>query len=92
MQPGVADAGAASSFVSLCCFAYMVPVVLMITMMVVWIVALVDVLQRPDWEFPNHQPGSSDKVVWVLVVVLLNGVGALVYYFMVMKPYPRRRR
>jgi Phospholipase_D-nuclease N-terminal len=72
--------------------AYMVPVVLAVAMMVLWIVALVDVLQRADSEFPNHQPGSSDKVVWVLVVVLLNGIGALAYYFMVMKPYPRPRR
>jgi RsiW-degrading membrane proteinase PrsW (M82 family) len=91
MQPGVAEAGAASSFTSLCCFAYMVPIVLMVAMMVLWIIALVDVLQRADCEFPNHQPNSSDKVVWVLVVVLLNGIGSLVYYFMVTQPYPRRR-
>jgi RsiW-degrading membrane proteinase PrsW (M82 family) len=92
MQPGVADAGALGSLMSACCLAYMVPIVLSITMMVLWIVALIDVLQRADWEFPNHQPGSNDKIVWVLVVMLLNGMGALVYYFMVMKPYPRQRR
>jgi RsiW-degrading membrane proteinase PrsW (M82 family) len=92
MQPGVADAGALSSFFSLCCFAYMVPIVLTVTMMILWIVALIDVLQRAEWEFPNRQQGSHDKIIWVLVVVLLNGIGALVYYFMVMKPYPRQRR
>jgi hypothetical protein len=92
MQPGVADAGALSSFCSLCCLAYMVPIVLTVAMMILWIVALIDVLQRADWEFPNRQQGSTDKIVWVLVIVLLNGIGALVYYCMVMKPYPRQRR
>lgn len=91
MQPGIADAGAQGTFFAMCCFAYMVPIVLSVTMMVLWIVALIDVLQRAEWEFPNYRPGSSDKIVWVLVVMLLNGIGAVIYYFMVMKPYPRRR-
>jgi len=92
MQPGVGDVGASAAFTSLCCFGYMVPVAVSVTLVVLWIIALVDVLQRTDAEFPSHQAGSNDRLIWVHVVLLLNGIGALVYYFLVMKPYPRRRR
>ncbi len=92
MQSGVVNTGAASGLASLCCFAYMVPVLLTVAMAILWIVALVDLLQRADSEFPNHQSGSNDKVVWILVVLFLHGIGALVYYLMVMRPYPRHRR
>ena len=39
-----------------------------------WIVELVDVARR---EFPD----SNTKVLWLLVVLLSHGIGALVYYF-----------
>ena len=57
-----------------------------------WSWALVDVFQRPDWEFPARRPGSNDHVSWTFVVVVLSGLGSLCYYLMVMKPYPRQRR
>jgi hypothetical protein len=85
------SAGIAGLFGSLCCFAYIIPVLIAIAGTVFWIVTLVDVLQRNDWEFPSHQQGSGDRVVWVLVVLLLHIVGAIIYYFVVMKPYPRSR-
>ncbi len=92
MQPGAADAAAGTGFVSFCCFAYMVPIVIAVALTVLWVVALIDVLQRTDQEFPGWQPGSSSKVVWVLVVLLLHGLGALIYYFTIMSSHPRRRR
>jgi hypothetical protein len=74
----------------------MAPVVIAVTLGVplgvLWVIALVDVLHRADWEFPSWQPGSNDRIVWAFVVLILNGIGALVYYFMVMKPYPRQHR
>ena len=48
---------------------------------VFWIVEIVDVLRR---EFRD----STLKIVWLLVVVLLHGLGALIYYF-VGKPQGR---
>ncbi len=41
---------------------------------VFWIVELIDVLRR---EFAD----STMKVVWLLVVFFLHGLGALLYYF-----------
>jgi hypothetical protein len=61
---------------------------------VLWILAIVDVISRRDGEFPNGlqgHPGANDKVLWVLVVLLAGIIGAVVYYFAVMKPYPLKK-
>ena len=42
--------------------------------LIFWVVALIDVLKR---DFP----GENDKLIWVLVVVLTNWLGALIYWF-----------
>jgi hypothetical protein len=55
-----------------------------------WAIALVDVFQRQDREFPS---GSTDeRLMWTLIVLLTNAIGSAVYFAMVMRPYPRRRR
>jgi len=72
--------------------SYVVPIVLAIAGAAVWAVALADVFQRAEWEFPARESGSNDRLLWMFVVVLFSGIGAVVYYFMVMKPYPRQRR
>jgi hypothetical protein len=59
---------------------------------VLWAVALVDVFRRADWEFPRLGPTSNDRVFWTFVVVCLSAVGSFLYYLVVMRPYPRRRR
>ena len=46
---------------------------------VLWVVMLVDAAQRTNWENEN------DKTVWILVIVLTGGIGALIYYFIVRK-------
>jgi hypothetical protein len=61
---------------------------------VLWVVALIDVLQRSDAQFPGAMkgtPNANERLVWILVVLLGNGIGAIVYYFVVMQPYPRQR-
>jgi hypothetical protein len=56
---------------------------------VVWIIALVDCAKRENLEFPS--PSENSKVLWVLIIVLAGGVGAIVYYFVVMKKMPRKK-
>ena len=41
---------------------------------VFWIVEIIDVARR---EFPD----PNTKILWLLVVVLAHGIGALIYYF-----------
>jgi len=69
-----------------------VTVLLAVPLAAFWVVALVDVLQRRDWEFPSWEPGSNVRIVWAFVVLVFNVFGALVYYVMVMKQNPRQRR
>lgn len=45
--------------------------------MVYWILMLVDVVKRDNWESEN------DKVLWILVVLLAGIVGAVIYRFVV---------
>lgn len=44
---------------------------------VVWIMALIDVLRTPESSFKTGQ----DRLIWVVVVVFLNFVGAALWYF-----------
>ena len=37
----------------------------------------------------NHEPPGNDKLVWLLIVILLNWVGGIVYYFA--RRQPRQR-
>jgi hypothetical protein len=43
---------------------------------VFWISQLIDLMQRPDEDFP----GSNDKMIWALVIVFGSVLGALVYH------------
>jgi len=52
----------------------MVVVVLAILPTIFWIAEIVDVVRRDFYE-------PTNKVVWVLVVILLHFVGAAIYYF-----------
>ena len=59
-----------------------------IFLFVVWIMMLVDCVKRENSEFPNA--GESTKTMWLLIVILTSGVGAIIYYFMVRKKMPRK--
>jgi len=47
-----------------------------ILLTIFWIFMIVDVVQR---KFKN----DSDRLVWILIVVLANWIGAAVYYFVI---------
>ena len=51
---------------------------LWVAALVYWIVALVEVVRLPDHQF---QAAGSEKTVWVLIVVLTQIVGALIWRF-----------
>jgi uncharacterized BrkB/YihY/UPF0761 family membrane protein len=51
-------------------------VALSIFVFVFWILMLIDCLKRRYKE-------SSDKIVWVLVIIFAGIIGALIYYFIV---------
>ena len=59
-----------------------------IFLFVVWIMMLVDCAKRDNSEFPNA--GENTKTMWLLIVILASGVGAIIYYFVVRKKMPRK--
>lgn len=59
-----------------------------IFLFVVWIIMLVDCVKRENNEFPNA--GESTKTMWLLIIILTGGVGAIIYYFLVKKKIPRK--
>ena len=44
---------------------------------VFWVLALVDLLRRPGWQWPA---AGQNQLVWVLVVVLGQLIGAIIYW------------
>ena len=55
---------------------------------VIWIIMLIDLVKREDSEFPS---GENEKIKWLLIVILLGGIGAIIYYFMIKKKLPRKK-
>jgi hypothetical protein len=47
---------------------------LCLAMFVFWVWMLVDCLQNPRLE-------GAEKIVWVLVIIFLHGLGAILYFF-----------
>jgi len=64
---------------------------------VIWIIALVDCARRKPDEFPAGTGGENAKTMWLIILIVtffvgnLNGIAAIVYYFMVMKKMPRKK-
>ncbi len=76
------------------CLLYLIPVLIGVASFVIWIVALVDLVQRDVTDFPNSisgDNGSLERIVWLLIVLFTQVIGAIIYYFVVMRPLPRNR-
>jgi hypothetical protein len=54
--------------------------VVIIGSIVMFVVALVDMVRRPDWEW---KLAGQEKILWILLVVLVNflAIPALIYWF-----------
>jgi hypothetical protein len=71
---------------------YVLPAVIVIPLLALWAAAVTDVFQRADGEFPQHWRAGDQRVIWAFLLLVTNAVGAAFYYYLVMRPFPRRRR
>lgn len=75
----------------MCFFVFLAAVLL--TLFVFWIVAIVDVSQRKNEEFPDSN--DNPKATWLiillvtLIVPLAAGICAIIYYATIIRKYPR---
>jgi hypothetical protein len=79
---------------SFMCLFYAAAIVIGIGSTVLWVVALVDLVQRADSEFPSAmagRPSANEKTVWLLVILFAGAIGAVVYYLTIMRKVPRGR-
>jgi len=70
-------------FVGVMMIFYLIMFLFLAIGLVLWIIMLIDVIQRTDAEFPN--PSKDQKLLWLLIVILGSWIGALVYYLIVYK-------
>jgi H+/Cl- antiporter ClcA len=67
---------------------YCIPIIIGIGFFAIWIWMLVDLLQRDEKDLG---PGANNKVIWLLVLLLTNGIGAIVYYFMIYNKFKKSK-
>ena len=71
---GAGGAAAAGGIMILIFAVYALIFAIVVGFLIFWIIALVDCAKR---DFP----GENDKLIWILVIVLAHGLGALIYWF-----------
>lgn len=59
---------------------YCIPILFGLGFLAVWVWMLVDLLKRDEKDFG---PGTNNKIIWLLVILFTNWIGAAVYYFMI---------
>lgn len=58
---------------------FLIIIGLIIFLFVFWILMIIDAAKR---KFKN----DNDRVIWILIIVLLNWLGAIIYYFVIKMP------
>jgi hypothetical protein len=81
MVQSVSSSGAFGSALILLFIAWFV---LGIGSLVMFVVAIVDIVKRPDWQW---KLAGQEKILWLLLVILVNilAIPALVYWFNIRK-------
>ncbi len=75
----------ALTFLTMC--LYIIPLLIGVVGIILWVIMLIDVIQREEKDF--HSTGKDDKMIWLLVLLLTGYIGALIYYLMVYRKYGR---
>jgi len=87
---GVPVVGSIMVFITMLfsCMCYCIPIIFGLALTVLWIVMLVDLIQRDEEDLG---PGTNMKMVWLLIVLLTSYVGAAIYYFMVYSKFTKKK-
>lgn len=86
---GSAATGAWSIFSLLFCLLYCVIIVIGIVSIILWLWMLIDSITRKEEDFGDSL-GKDAKVIWIILIFFTGWIGALLYYFLVYRKFPRR--
>lgn len=53
-------------------------IALIVFLFIFWVLMIIDIAKK---KFKN----DNDKIVWILIVIFLNWIGAIIYYFVIKK-------
>jgi len=80
---------ASGSFFSIFfCGFYIFVLIILLICMVCWFFMLIDILNRNENKFGTTIKKDA-KIIWLLIVLLIGLPGALAYYIVVYRKYPK---
>lgn len=85
----IAALGLSGGFTIFCCFFYIFLIGISLFLAVLWFVMLIDFIQRKEEEF-GVDSTSESRIVWLLVLLIGGSIGAIAYYYLIYKKYPRK--
>lgn len=88
MAEPVTFTGLITGFVVLIWILGLLLIVSAIAGTVFWILMLIDCAKRTS----DAKGKFDDKLIWMLVIILLHGLGAALYYFIIKRPADKKNR
>lgn len=66
---------------------YLIAILASTALLVIWILMLIDVIQRDEKDFGSES--KDQKIIWLLVILLTSYIGSVIYFFMVYRKFGR---
>lgn len=66
---------------------YLIAILASTALLVMWILMLVDVIQRNEKDFGSES--KDQKILWLLIILLTSYIGSVLYYFMIYRKFGR---
>lgn len=66
---------------------YLIAILASTALLVMWILMLVDVIQRNEKDFGSES--KDQKILWLLIILLTSYIGSFLYYFMIYRKFGR---
>jgi len=66
---------------------YLIAILASTAFLVIWILMLVDVIQRNEKDFGSES--KDQKILWLLIILLTSYIGSVLYYFMIYRKFGR---
>jgi len=86
---GIASISAYGVLLMIWIYYIIITSIIGIAMFVFWIIALIDCVKRDEKDFAVG--GQNAKLIWLLLLIMVRGVVAIIYYLHVMRKNPLKQ-